>query len=100
VGVAGWSLGARALTRTQAEDERVDAMVAWDNLAVSETGDAGSPACRNVPQPVRPPRVPALGLASESCFDKPADAKLTAFDHWREGGIPVMQLVFARATHF
>jgi dienelactone hydrolase len=100
VGVAGWSLGARALTRTQAEDPRVDALVAWDNLAVSETGDAGSPACTNEPGTVRAPRVPALGQASETCPDKPADAKLTAFERWRAAGVPSMQVVFAGATHF
>jgi dienelactone hydrolase len=100
VGVAGWSLGARALTRTQAEDTRVDALVAWDNLAVSETGDAGSPACDNVPGPLRTPRVPALGQASETCLDRAADAKLTAFERWRAAGVPAMQVVFAGATHF
>jgi dienelactone hydrolase len=100
VGVAGWSLGARSLTRTQAEDTRVDALVAWDNLAVSETGDAGSPACSNQPGPVRAPRVPALGQASDTCTDRPADAKKTAFAAWRAAGVPAMQVVFGGATHF
>jgi dienelactone hydrolase len=100
VGVAGYSLGARALSRTQAEDARVAALVAWDNLAVSENGDAGSPACQHVPGPLRAPRVPALGQASETCPGLPADAKLTAFEHWRQAGVPAMQVVFAGATHF
>jgi dienelactone hydrolase len=100
VGVAGWSLGARALTRTQAEDARVDALVAWDNLAISESGDAGSPACENVPGALRAPRVPALGQASETCPDRPSGAKLTAFERWRAAGVPAMQVVFAGATHF
>ena len=100
VGVAGWSLGARSLTRTQAEDPRVDALVAWDNLAVSETGDAGSPACQNVPGALRVPRVPALGQASEACPGAPPGAKLTAFERWRAAGVPAMQVVFAGATHF
>lgn len=100
VGAAGWSLGARALTRTQAEDPRVDAIVAWDNLAVRESGDEGSAACTFVPGPARPPRVPALGQASESCPTGPPSTKLTAFEHWRAAGIPVVQVVFAGATHF
>jgi dienelactone hydrolase len=100
VGVAGWSLGARALTRTQAEDPRVDALVAWDNLAVSDAGDEGSPACGNVPGTVYAPRVPALGQASETCADKGADAKKTAFLAWRAREVPAMQVVFAGATHF
>ncbi|CAA9319125.1 MAG: hypothetical protein AVDCRST_MAG11-1919 [uncultured Gemmatimonadaceae bacterium] len=100
VGAAGWSLGARALSRTQADDRRVDALVAWDNLAVSEAGDAGSPACANEPTVLRAPRVPALGQASETCLDKPADAKLTAFERWRQAGVPAMTVVFAGASHF
>ena len=100
VGVAGWSLGARSLTRTQAEDARVDALVAWDNLAVSEAGDAGSPACTNVAGTQRTPRVPALGQASETCLGKPADAKKTAYAAWRARGVPAMQVVFAGSNHF
>lgn len=100
VGVAGWSLGARALARTQAEDPRVDALVAWDNLAVSDAGDDGSPACGNVPGTVYAPRVPALGQASDTCTGKGADAKKTAFLAWRAREVPAMQVVFAGATHF
>lgn len=100
VGVAGWSLGARSLTRTQAEDSRVDALVAWDNLAKSESGDDGSPACTNVPGAIRTPRVPALGQASETCPSKEAEAKKTAFEWWRSHGVPTMQVVFAGSSHF
>jgi dienelactone hydrolase len=100
VGVAGWSLGARSLTRTQAEDPRVDALVAWDNLALSESGDEGSPACTNQPGTLRTPRVPALGQASDTCATKPADAKKTAYAAWRARGVPAMQVVFAGSTHF
>jgi dienelactone hydrolase len=99
VGVTGWSLGARSLTLTQAEDDRVDALVAWDNLAVSETGDAGSPACRNTPAPVRPARVPALGQASVSCPNAAAEAKKTGYEHWRAAGLPTMQVVLAGCSH-
>ena len=100
VGIAGYSLGARALTRTQAEDVRTDALVAWDNLAVSASGDAGSAACENVPGTLPAPRVPALGQASETCPLLPRDTKLTAFERWAQAGVPVMQLVFSGATHF
>jgi dienelactone hydrolase len=100
VGVAGWSLGARSLSRTQAEDARVDALVAWDNLAVSESGDAGSPACTNLPGALRAPRVPALGQASETCAERGAESKKTAYEAWRAAGVPTVQVVFAGATHF
>jgi dienelactone hydrolase len=100
VGVAGWSLGARSLSRTQAEDARVDALVAWDNLAVSESGDAGSPACTNLPGTRRAPRVPALGQASETCPERGAESKKTAYEAWRAAGVPTAQVVFAGSTHF
>jgi dienelactone hydrolase len=100
IGVAGWSLGARALSKTQEEDVRVKALVAWDNLAVSETGDAGSPSCNNSPAIVRVPRVPAMGQASEYCTGRPADVKKSAFEHWKKAEQPVMQIVFKSSTHF
>jgi dienelactone hydrolase len=101
IGAAGWSLGARVLTRTQEEDTRISAIVEWDNLAASETGDAGSPQCTNQPATLRMPRVPALGQASDTCIDgRSADAKKTGFNHWRQHGQPAMQVVFRGANHF
>lgn len=101
VGAAGWSLGARVLTRTQEEDGRISAVVEWDNLAVSEAGDEGSPQCANQPATLRTPRVPALGQASDTCIDgRSANAKKTAFNRWRQFGQPVMQVVFRGANHF
>ena len=101
VGAAGWSLGARVLTRTQEEDTRISAIVAWDNFAISEAGDLGSPQCTNQPTTLRTPRVPALGQASDTCADgRTADAKKTAFNRWRQFGQPTMQVVFRGANHF
>jgi hypothetical protein len=99
IGACGWSLGARSLTRTQEEDPRIDAVVEWDNLAISESGDAGSPSCTNTPNPIRTPRVPAMGQASEMC-SAPADAKLTAFNYWRTAGVPSAEIVFKHSNHF
>ena len=101
VGATGWSLGSRILMRTQEEDLRVAAVVGWDNIAVSETGDTGSPACTNTPGTLRTPRVPTLGQASEACNDgRDADVKKTAFNRWREFGKPAFQLVFHNSNHF
>lgn len=81
VGAAGWSLGARVLTRTQEEDTRISAIAEWDNLAVGEAGDAGSPQCTNQPTALRAPRVPALGQASDTCIDgRTADASALCND--------------------
>jgi hypothetical protein len=106
IGGAGYSLGARIWVKTQEVDDRVGAIVAWDNLAISEDGDIGSPACFNIPGVIREPRVPAMGQASEySCIREPdragrgPDAKKSGFLHWREAGIPSMQLTIRKVGH-
>jgi hypothetical protein len=94
VGACGWSLGARSLTRTQEEDTRIDCLVAWDNLALSENGDAGSPSGAGSGLPLRMPRVPAMGQASEM-GEAVSTHKLTAFHHWRASGVPAAQISLA-----
>ncbi len=103
VGIAGWSLGARALTLVQEQDSRVRALVAWDNLATSEAGDAGSPSPRQgLGKPtVRTPKVPALGLASDATGrETTPESKITAFEHWVSAKVPSATLVFRNSTHF
>lgn len=101
IGVAGWSLGAFALSITQEQDTRVKAYVGWDNLVMSETGDAGTANCIGAPTNVRTPRIPAMGQASDTCNDgRSADAKKTAFTHWKNAGQPSMEVVFKNADHF
>jgi dienelactone hydrolase len=103
IGAAGFSLGARALVKTQDIDRRLMAIVPWDNHALSEDGDAGSPACQNIPGIVRAPRAPAFGMASETC--SPAtqqggiEAKKTGYEHWRAAGVAAMQITLAGSTH-
>lgn len=99
IGIAGWSLGARSLTKTQDLDSRVKAMVAWDNLAVRETGDEGSPTCAYTGTAYRTPRVPALGQASDDCTATDPDAKKTAYDWWRASSMPSMEVVYEGSTH-
>jgi hypothetical protein len=103
VGVAGWSLGARALSRTQEEDTRVDALVAWDNLAVIESGDVGSPNCQGtVPSSRRTPRIPSMGQASDYCGppNETVEDKKYAYEWWRTNAQPTMQVVLANSDHF
>jgi hypothetical protein len=100
----------------QGEDARIDAVVAWDNLASDLQGDAGSPSGGGVagtiiggslpgdPQPVTP-RVPALGEASDRVgtttpTNRDPEQKKTAFAQWRAGAVPSMEVVFRGATHF
>lgn len=98
-GVCGWSLGGRSLMMVQEQDARVKCVVAWDNLAVSEKGDGGSPLGSNRPQPWRTPRVPAMGQASLNGFTD-SECKLTAWKWWREYGMPCMEVVFENSNHF
>jgi PA domain-containing protein/peptidase M28-like protein len=115
IGIAGHSLSARAASWLQGSDTRVDAVVAWDNLASDLAGDAGSPSGGGLAgsliggelpgesEPVTP-RVPALGEASDSIgasepTNTDPDQKKTAYEDWRSRGVPAMELVFKGATH-
>lgn len=99
IGIAGWSLGARSLSKTQDLDSRVKAVVAWDNLAVRETGDEGSPTCAFTGTEYRTPRVPAMGQASDDCVVTDPEAKKAAFSWWRANRTESMEVVFAASTH-
>lgn len=113
VGLAGHSLSARAASYLGGLDERIKAVVAWDNLSSDLYGDAGvssgGGACGAViggePPGSLPVtiRVPSLGQASDlpgSCTqDSNPDAKKSAYARWRQAGVPSMQLVFAGARH-
>jgi dienelactone hydrolase len=112
VGAAGHSLGARSVSYLQGVDHRIDAIVAWDNLATDLGGDAGSPSggppesevlggeLPGPPEPVTP-RVPAMGQASDTGGPPSQDPenKKTAFSAWRKAGIPSMEIVFANSLH-
>jgi len=100
IGAAGHSAGADALSYQQGIEPRLKAIVAWDNLISSTTGDQGNANCTNKPTKLVTPRVPALGEASETCsqFVGP-DAKKTGYELWRKHGIPAMEVVFAGTQH-
>lgn len=114
IGVAGHSLSARAAAFMQGEDERVNAVVAWDNLSSDLHGDAGvssgGGACGALIGGSLPEsqgvqvRVPAMGQASDrppGCDSQNTDpaVKKTGYQFWREAGTDAMQLVFASAAH-
>ena len=114
IGLAGHSLGARAVSWLQGADARVGAVAAWDNLASDLNGDAGSPSggppaseivgggLPGAPaQPVTP-RVPSLGEASDGQgiqLGNGPEIKKTAYDVWQRAGVPSMEVVFAGAQH-
>ena len=91
IGLAGHSLGAAAVTRVGNADERVDAVVAWDNA--------------NLPPDV-PPRVPTMGQNAEAgFFPEPhlsppnPDSATNAFWRFKDAGVPAMQVALRGSTH-
>lgn len=113
IGMAGHSLAARAISYLQGVDKRIGAVVAWDNLASNDEGDAGSPTTGppvssvgglQAPGSGNPvvPRVPAMGQASESGSQTASPGstiKKTAFNLWRSRGVASMELDFAGSAH-
>lgn len=100
IGAAGHSAGADMLSYEQGVDPQLKAIVAWDNLISSTTGDQGNAMCTNKPTVLVTPRVPALGEASETCSQLVGpDAKKTGYELWRHAGVPSMEVVFAGVQH-
>lgn len=109
VGAAGFSQGSRGATLSQMTDDRVRAVVAWDNLTSDTAGDDGAPSGGGTqgaliagqnPTSSYPitPRVPAMGMASDGGTGD-AEVKKTAYEHWRAAGVPSMEVVFADTAH-
>jgi hypothetical protein len=108
LGLVGHSLGARGVSVVQGaqpwpgtgDANPVDAVVAWDNLALSDgsTGLAGIPIV---------PRVPAMGQAGDyfltpTPYPRPPDPddKRRGFLSWQAAGVPSYQLVVEGGTHY
>jgi dienelactone hydrolase len=114
IGLAGHSLSARAASYLGGIDQRISAVVAWDNMSSTLSGDAGVSSgggdCGALiggeppgPPLIAPPRIPTLGQASDApggCTgDRDPEVKKTGYEHWRAAGTPTMQIVFAGAAH-
>ena len=110
IGIAGNSLGAFAVSKVSTEDPRVDAVVAWDQLAVNaRTGTAGTGA------PLTP-KVPGLGMSGDYGIGSPNGAagvspkpRDSAPDPqgangpsraYSKAGVPTMQVNTRAGTHF
>jgi len=90
LGIVGHSLGATAVSIVQAQDPRVDAVVAWDS--VDDTVK---------------PRVPMLGMSADYYLDPTPytsdpdpDSKSTGFAKWKAAGVDAMQVNLRGATHY
>jgi len=110
IGIAGNSLGAFAVSQVSTTDPRIDAVVAWDQLATTErTGTAGEG------EPLKP-RVPALGMSGDYGIGSPngaagvnpkprdsapdPDGATQASRDYSKAGLPTMQVNTRAGTHF
>jgi dienelactone hydrolase len=91
VGLAGHSLGAGAVTEVGNTDERIQAVVGWDNA--------------NLPADVEP-RVPTMGQNAEAFFGPQPyltapnpDANNATFRRFRDAGVDSMQVALRGSTH-
>jgi dienelactone hydrolase len=101
IGLAGHSLGAYAVSDVGSSDSRVDAIVAWDNLAIG----GGSMFGQAVP-PIKP-RVPALGMAADYSLtpmpntgDPDPASKQEASRGWSKAGLDTGEIVIRGGTHY
>ncbi len=70
IGLAGHSLGSFGVSKVASQDTRVDAVVAWDQLATTETAPGSPPGSG----PPLPPRVPGLGMSGDYGLGSPNGA--------------------------
>ncbi|MEK6806379.1 MAG: hypothetical protein AABY95_07000 [Pseudomonadota bacterium] len=106
MGAAGHSLSAYGLSWLQGEEPRLRALVAWDYLATTATGNNGDGdqiVGGEVPglAPLRPvqPRIPAMGQSNDSGEGGDAEAKKDAYTLWRDAGVASMQISFLGKAH-
>jgi pimeloyl-ACP methyl ester carboxylesterase len=103
IGLVGHSRGAFAVSILGSRDERVDAIVGWDNLT------AGGPTKISPTDTLPPlaPRVPALGISSDYYvgdppYASPPDPQLlsAAFHTHADAGIDAAEITIRGGTHF
>lgn len=105
MGAAGHSLSASGLSWLQAEDLRLQAIVAWDNLAENATGAAegGQLVGGEIPSvtPLRPvrPRVPAMGQANSDGQATNPDDRKKGYELWHQAGVSSMLISFLGKGH-
>ena len=104
IGLAGHSLGARAVSEVGQCDKRVRAIVAWDNLSAPSGCDGAVIAPEN--QSGKTARVPALGISNDYGFwvqptNEPPDPleQQGGYLALAEKGIDTQEVVLRGATH-
>jgi dienelactone hydrolase len=108
VGIAGHSLGASAVSYVGQIDDRVDAIVAWDNLSASDEQDS-PPECGSgsSPRPASPPITkPAIGISNDygiapapNTSDPDPQEGNEAFLAYQAAGVDSLQFHIRGGTH-
>jgi dienelactone hydrolase len=109
IGIAGHSLGASAVSFVGQRDPRVDAIIAWDNLAAPGQGFANVPDCPSNPDSRVVPEIskPAMGISNDYGLtptpfttDPNPEAKTGAFQAYGAAGVDSMQVNIRGGTHY
>ena len=115
VGIAGHSLGAAGVSYIGQIDDRVDAIVAWDNLRAPDGGQdpgegpGGPPECESgsSPRPPSPPITkPAMGISNDygiapspNTADPDPQSGNEGFLAYKEAGVDSLQFHIRGGTH-
>jgi dienelactone hydrolase len=110
VGIAGHSLGAAAVSYVGQIDDRVDALVAWDNLSEPGGGFGDRPECisGSAPRPADPPITkPALGISNDYGLtptpytaDPDPESANEGFAAYKAAGVDSMEFSIRGGTHY
>jgi dienelactone hydrolase len=109
IGIAGHSLGAGAVSFVGQRDPRVDAIVAWDNLAAPDGGFGGGQTCPSNPESREVPPItkPALGMSADYFLvpqpytsDPDPQSKNVGFEAYGQAGVDSMQANIRGGTHY
>jgi dienelactone hydrolase len=107
IGIAGHSLGAAAVSYIGQEADKVDAIVAWDNLSAPDSPGAECPARPGTRRDDVPITKPALGMSADYFLtptpytsDPDPQSKNQGFLAYKKAGVDSMQVNIRGGTHY
>jgi dienelactone hydrolase len=112
IGIAGHSFGAAGVSYIGQADPRVKAIVAWDNLGLTDPGGSGRIGAKPCPsdpsqRTVVPITKPALGMSADyfipptpNTSDPQPLAKSTASLEYSKAGVDSGELIIRGGTHY
>jgi len=98
LGMVGHSQGSMGVSRAQSDVAHVKAIVGMDNLRAYGYDDPGGIGCAVAGTLRVTPKVPGLGIGSETGCGPRTD-KLAGYHAWRGIGLATMEVVVANSDH-